>query len=196
MTRLNLATGAIGILLGIAALVHALFNFTSNLVFVLAMNLSLLLCGIFLVSGLFVLKKVAQEQNKHLNSYLCLVTLFLVMIVATVNIMLRENFYRAELLARPLEKALSLKGRSYEFKRDEFAREGFPEGRHFGVIAQELEKELPGLVVTRPDGKKAVEYYEIVPILIEAVKEQQKIIDSQKKEIGEIKDILVRMQKK
>lgn len=196
MTRLNLLTGAIGILLGIAALVHALFNFTSNLVFVLAMNLALLLCGVFFATGLVVLKKAAQEQSRYLNSYLGLAALFLVMIVATVNIMLRENFYRAELLAKPLEKALSLKGRSYEFKRDEFAKEKFPEGRHFGVIAQELEKELPGLVVTRPDGKKAVEYYEIVPILIEAVKEQQKIIDSQKKEIGEVKEILLRLQKK
>ena len=54
MTRINLASGAIALLLGTAALVHALFNFTSNLVFAMSINLALLLFGIFLVTAIAV----------------------------------------------------------------------------------------------------------------------------------------------
>ena len=41
-----------------------------------------------------------------------------------------------------------------------------------GVIAQDIEKmNLPGVVVTRPDGIKAVRYERLIPVLIEAIKE-------------------------
>ncbi len=45
------------------------------------------------------------------------------------------------------------------------------DNKHFGVIAQELETVLPELIVTRPDGVKAVNYIELIPILIESIKE-------------------------
>jgi len=40
-----------------------------------------------------------------------------------------------------------------------------------GVIAQEIEKVLPEVVVTRDDGYKAVNYEKIVTLLIEGIKE-------------------------
>lgn len=48
------------------------------------------------------------------------------------------------------------------------------DNKHFGVIAQEIETILPELVVTRPDGVKAVNYIELIPILVESIKELQR----------------------
>jgi hypothetical protein len=44
-------------------------------------------------------------------------------------------------------------------------------GKDIGVIAQEVEKVLPEIVVTRDNGYKAVKYEKIIAVLIEAVKE-------------------------
>lgn len=56
----------------------------------------------------------------------------------------------------------------------------YVDNKHFGVIAQELETILPELVVTRPDGVKAVNYIELIPILIESIKELQQEVASLK----------------
>ena len=50
-----------------------------------------------------------------------------------------------------------------------------------GLIAQEVEKVLPELVETSDDGTKSVSYGNIIGVLIEAIKEQQKQIDELKR---------------
>jgi hypothetical protein len=50
--------------------------------------------------------------------------------------------------------------------------------KHYGVIAQEIEKILPSLVQTNEHGEKSVNFSEFIPILIEAFKEQQKQIQN------------------
>jgi len=42
-----------------------------------------------------------------------------------------------------------------------------------GLIAQEVEKVVPEVVVTNADGYKSVDYAKLVPVLIEALKGQQ-----------------------
>ena len=71
----------------------------------------------------------------------------------------------------PLEKVLNMRGVSYRWRTEEYPDRGFPTGRHYGVIAQELEKVLPESVKEDSGGDKAVAYTEIVSVLIEAVKE-------------------------
>ena len=61
-----------------------------------------------------------------------------------------------------------------------------PDGKHFGVIAQDVEKILPDMVKTSPDGMKAVAYDELIPILIEALKEQQERIDYLDKKLEDL----------
>jgi hypothetical protein len=46
-----------------------------------------------------------------------------------------------------------------------------------GVIAQDIEKVLPEVVQTNEDGMKTVSYGNIIGVLIEAIKEQQKCIE-------------------
>lgn len=82
-----------------------------------------------------------------------------------------------------LDKLLQLNGVTYYWRHDEFPERKFEEGRDIGVIAQEVEKIFPELVKTDDQGYKAVEYSHLVPVLIEAVKEQQEIINSQKAEL-------------
>jgi uncharacterized protein YoxC len=74
----------------------------------------------------------------------------------------------------PIENALSkvelISGNTYDWK------EGFDnihphKGNDVGVIAQEIEKVLPQVVIERENGYKAVDYEKIIPLLIEAVKE-------------------------
>jgi hypothetical protein len=59
-----------------------------------------------------------------------------------------------------------------------------------GVIAQEVEKVLPELARTNDDGTMSVRYQGLTAVLIEAMKEQQTQIESQKSEIEELKDLV------
>lgn len=76
-----------------------------------------------------------------------------------------------------LDKVNNLTGYSYLYKTDEYKDKNFPEGKQLGVIAQELEKVIPEAVMTDEEGTKAVNYSMIIPVLIEAIKAQQKEID-------------------
>jgi len=49
----------------------------------------------------------------------------------------------------------------------------FSNGIEVGLIAQEVEKIIPQVVNTNADGFKSVDYARLVPLLIEALKEQQ-----------------------
>jgi Chaperone of endosialidase len=53
-----------------------------------------------------------------------------------------------------------------------------------GVIAQEVQEVLPEVVVEGSDGILSVAYGNIVGVLIEAIKEQQKQIEELKAKIG------------
>lgn len=46
-------------------------------------------------------------------------------------------------------------------------------GHDIGVIAQEIEAVFPDIVANREDGYKSVKYERLIPVLIEAIKEQQ-----------------------
>jgi hypothetical protein len=63
---------------------------------------------------------------------------------------------------------------------------GFPDGQHFGVIAQEVEDILPEVVTDGRTGEKAVAYAEIIPVLIEAIKAQQVQIEALEARMAEM----------
>ena len=108
---------------------------------------------------------------------------------------------------RPLENALAkvmkLNGVSYKWRTAEFKNRGFDENRHAGVLAQEVEAVLPEAVVTGEDGYKSVSYNDLVPLLIEGMKEQQhtiekqqKSIEQQQQQIDELKKLVEQLMKK
>jgi hypothetical protein len=86
-----------------------------------------------------------------------------------------------------LSKVLGLRGVSFLWKTDEYDTKGFPDGRHYGVIAQEVEEILPEVVGGVPGGERTVAYSEIIPVLIEAVKAQHFEIEALRAELAELK---------
>lgn len=70
------------------------------------------------------------------------------------------------------DKINELNGFYYFFRQEEFPYRNFPEERQVGVIAQEVERILPEAVQTTRDGTKTVNYSMLIPVLIEAHKEQ------------------------
>lgn len=123
-----------------------------------------------------------------------------------------------------------LKPKHYEFKSDaQYASLHLPTGKHFGLIAQDLEQVLPDLVhketfhipvtadaqVLQPktaDGKdinqyqksasvaktesidvKAVNYVELIPLLIKAMQEQNQVIQQQNDKIEALSKQLTTM---
>jgi hypothetical protein len=100
-----------------------------------------------------------------------------------------------------LSKVMALNVKKYDFKRDEYPSMNLKSASEVGVIAQEVEKVLPDLVQdvaapvpASPSKKdavqaptvmlKGVDYVGLVPILLQAIKEQQAQIDALKKKIG------------
>ena len=84
-----------------------------------------------------------------------------------------------------LDKVLKLRGAEYD-------RIDKDNKHEIGVIAQEVEKIIPELVNTSedPDGgeTKTVSYGNMVAVLIEAIKEQNEVINKMKKEIEDLKN--------
>ena len=99
-------------------------------------------------------------------------------------------------LEKALDKVLTLNGITYEWRTSEFPERHFDSKAHIGVVAQEVEKVLPELVNTDENGYKSVEYANLTPVLIEAIKEQQAIIDQQNKRIENLEKMLEELMKK
>jgi hypothetical protein len=79
----------------------------------------------------------------------------------------------------PIEKIKKLTGNSFVWK-DGFEVYHSNKGLDYGVIAQEVEEVMPEIVIQRDGGYKGVRYEKIIPLLIEAIKEQQNQIEELK----------------
>ncbi len=75
-----------------------------------------------------------------------------------------------------------LSGKQYEWK----SGLGRSDGLHFGLIAQAVQEVLPHLVTENDSGMRSVRYHALIPILINALKEQQQRIATQKAEIASL----------
>jgi hypothetical protein len=91
-----------------------------------------------------------------------------------------------ESLDSPLDKIMQLKGVSYEWKSEY----NTGKGKQIGFIAQEVESVIPELVYTDSNGYKSLSYDKLVPVLVEAIKEQQKAIDEKSRIVAEQKTAL------
>lgn len=94
-----------------------------------------------------------------------------------------------------LEKVLALKGVTFDWRHEDYPQMNFDEGPQLGLIAQEVESVLPEAVSESQNGTLAIAYGNVIPILIEAIKEQQVLIEAQKKSLAELEDRLTALRK-
>jgi hypothetical protein len=71
-----------------------------------------------------------------------------------------------------LDKLDKLLPKSYNFKKDNI--------KHFGFIAQDVEKEFPSLVSTDNEGMKSINYLEMIPLLLHKINDLERKIDELK----------------
>ena len=97
-------------------------------------------------------------------------------------------------IASAMDKLKLLEPRTYTFKSDEFKYMGLPTETQYGFVAQDMEKVLPELVRDNEqpinnDYKKngmikfkCINYVELIPIMTQALKEQNETIEQLKSE--------------
>ena len=78
-----------------------------------------------------------------------------------------------------VEKVSQIRGVEFDWNENSEYQEF---GHDIGVIAQEVEKVVPEIVIDRDDGFKAVNYQKLTALLIEAVKELKEEIKELKKD--------------
>jgi hypothetical protein len=87
-----------------------------------------------------------------------------------------------------LEKLEGINGYYYDWKSSG--------EKQVGLIAQEVEKVLPEAVTENAKGTKFLNYEGVMPVLVEAVKEQQKLIKLQAEQIELLKKEVAKLKKK
>ena len=93
-----------------------------------------------------------------------------------------------------LEKILSLRGVTFEWKTEEFPERNFADGTQIGLIAQEVEEVFPELV---SQGEyKAVSYASLVSPLIEAVKELHALYQGHADRIAALEEQIQQLQER
>lgn len=97
----------------------------------------------------------------------------------------------------PLENALQLvskmRGVSFQWNRKNYSERRFQDRPQIGLVAQELLSVVPEVVTMDAAGYYSVDYGKLTPLLVEAIKEQQKIITGQSTEIREMQDELTEL---
>jgi hypothetical protein len=82
-----------------------------------------------------------------------------------------------------IDKVLSLEGVEFDFISSNDT--GYLGVHQIGLIAQDVSKVIPEVVSKNNDGTLGLSYQHLVPLLIEAMKEQQEQINDLKRRIGE-----------
>ena len=112
---------------------------------------------------------------------------------------LKENI---DSLRAVLSELTRLRPISFEYTSDlKYQHMNLSSGRQFGFIAQEVEKVFPNLVITgshpsaeelageeggEPIVYKSINYVALIPVLVEAIKEQQEMIEQLKAQMNEL----------
>ncbi len=91
-------------------------------------------------------------------------------------------------IPHPLKSILAINGYYYFWRQNEFPEMEFTDKRQIGFSAQEIEKLFPEVVMTNADGYKSVDYSKLLPVVVEAIKEQQKQIEAIKEQQKQLKE--------
>jgi hypothetical protein len=94
----------------------------------------------------------------------------------------------------PLDAVMQLKGVRFKYANERSPVASKP--YRLGLVAQEVERVVPEVVKIMPDSSMAISYEELVPLLIEALKEQQGLIESLQASIYRHEEQISRLKKR
>lgn len=89
-----------------------------------------------------------------------------------------------------LDKVARLEPVHFRWKAEEDPELQLGSGQSFGLIAQEVEKLLPEMVTENSKGYKAVRYHMLPLVLVQAIKEQQSIIQELKARLEALEQLV------
>lgn len=90
----------------------------------------------------------------------------------------------------PLERILVLNGVSHQWRYEEFPERNFDRKTHFGFIAQDVNGIVPEVIGKDSKDFLTVDYSKMVPLLVEAIKEQNELITDMGKEVEMLKEAI------
>lgn len=82
-----------------------------------------------------------------------------------------------------LDKVLAMRGASYNFAASQIPAD-YTASKQVGFIAQEMKEVMPELVKADADGMMSVNYIGVIPVLVEALKEQHEVIEEKETRIA------------
>jgi len=158
--------------------------------------------GVYVSEALTIGKK-STNYSLDVDGDACVVSLY-----ESSDARLKENVLG---LSSALEKLRKLRGVTYTFKKPEVKSSGLANlndtgtvntntktvdlsrytKKRIGFIAQELQVYYPELVRESGDGMLAVDYVGLIPVIIEAIKEQDSIITALRLELESIRPVLL-----
>lgn len=108
------------------------------------------------------------------------------------NIFISDKKFKKNIseIESPLETILKLNGKKYDWRVNEFKEYNFTEKKQIGFIAQEVKEIIPEIVHVDEQGEHSMNYTAIIPLLVEAVKEQQNQIVLLQNKLSETKSNL------
>lgn len=115
--------------------------------------------------------------------------------VKTNNVVLTSDVNEKEQikdLGSQIENIKKLKSVSYKWKDKKTKNDK----TNYGLLAQDLEKIYPDLVFRGDSGEIGIYYIELIPVLLEAVKEQQTQIEQQAALISELDNRVAKLENK
>lgn len=133
------------------------------------------------------------KQGYKVGEIWCHTLLYWSNIVNISDMRFKENIAPIE---SPLARIRQINGIRYTLKEELFSN--LPDEKKaeytnpdFGFIAQDIKGIFPELIVEDDSGYLSVKYVRMIPVLVEAIKEQQKIIDSLKQGLYEERALMI-----
>lgn len=105
--------------------------------------------------------------------------------------------YKENIVPLPdaLDKVLAMQGVCYQWKQEEFQEKQFSQNSQIGFIGQEVENICPEVVFTDSEGYKSLDYSRLTPVLVEAIKQQQQLIENQRSMLEEALGKIAQLEK-
>ena len=117
-------------------------------------------------------------------------------VLATGSFITSDKRFKKDIKVIPqaMESLENISGVSYTYQTEKFEKRSLPTGKSMGLIAQEVQKVYPELVNEDEEGYLSVNYDGLIPVLIEALKEQKAHIQKLESKVNQLENNTIQNQ--